>query len=421
MAYLLFFIYLLLLSWIVTKIRFIKKTGLTARVIVLLFLTKIIAGLTIGYFTKDITNDYWPLNADSLNEQHLLLTDPRTYFTNIFHSGYKNGYGGFLDALPSYWNDLRITLISKVLAWFNFLSGGNYYINSLFYNFFGFFGHIAFYRLFIQVYPSKKIAVIISCFLLPSMLYFSSGVQKDGIVFTALGVLCYTVYQSLYKNNFSAGRIIIIMLALAILFLIRSYVVLLILPGLFFWILTVKKQWPVLIIFTTGYSVVVILFFSLHYVTGGRFNPLEAVTKKQEAFFMLEKASTQLQLDTLKPEWMSFARNAPQAFNHSFLRPYVTEITSRSLVPVAFETFFYQALFLIFLFCHYKSPKSLNNQAFITAGVFFAVSILLFIGFIVPNLGSIVRYRSIYLIFLITPVLAGIDCETFIKSIKIKK
>ncbi len=420
MAYLLFFVYLLLLCWLVIKIPFVKKTGIAGSGIILLFLVKIAAGLAIGYFTKDVTNDYWPLNADSMNEHRLLLSNPQAYFTNIFHSGYEKGYGGFLDALPSYWNDLRITLISKALAWFNFLSNGNYYINSLLYNFFGFLGHVAFYRTFIQVYPRKRNVIIICSFLLPSMLYFSSGVQKDGIVFTAMGFLCYSTYQSLQKNSFTAKRIFVIVLALVLLFFIRSYVVLLIVPALLLWISAVKKQWPVSVTFISGYMVTGILFFCLHYVTGS-FNPMEAVTKKQEAFFMLDKATTQVPLDTLHPVFSSFAKNAPQAFNHSFIRPYITDVSSSSLLPVIVETFSYQLLLLGFLFFRDANGLQQKHKAFITAGLFFAFSIFLFIGYIVPNMGSIVRYRSIYLVFLITPLLAGIDCEKLISSVKIKK
>lgn len=419
MAYLLFFIYLFLLGLLVTKIPFVKKTGIPAKGILLLFLVKIAAGLAIGWFTKDITNDYWPLNADSMNEHRLLLSDPWAYFTNIFHSGYENGYGGFLDALPSYWNDLRITLISKALAWFNFLSQGNYYINSLLFNFFCFLGHVAFYRVFIQVYPAKKRAVLISSFLLPSMLYFSSGVQKDGIVFTAMGFLCYAVFQSLQKNKVTVKCGLMIVFTLAALFFVRSYVVLLMVPALFIWVFITKYKLPVLRSFVAAYCIMGIFFFGVHYITGG-FNPMEAVTKKQEAFFMLEKATTQIPLDTLRPVFTSFAKNAPQAFNHSFMRPHIIEMPSKSLLPVVIETFCYQLLFLLFLFFHKRNGIYPGN-IFIVAGVFFAISIFLFIGYIVPNLGSIVRYRSIYLIFLMTPVLAGIDCGKLISLIKIKK
>lgn len=403
----------------VTKITFVKKAGLSPVIILILFIIKIVAGLILGWYTHDIYNDYWTLHADSLNEYRLLLQNPTGYFDVLFNSNYPKGFGGFTDALPSYWNDLRITLVSKTLAVFNFLSNGNYYINSLFFNFICFLGHIAFYRVYSQVFASNKTIVLLCCFLLPSTLYFSSGIHKDGIVFTALGFLFYAVYQSLQKSRFNAKRTAVILLAAAVLFFVRSYVIILAAPALFLWVLTYRFKLPVLKTFFIGYAAVGVLFFSTKYITGG-FNPLLAVTKKQEAFFMLEKAATQIPLDTLQPNFTSFAKNAPQAFNNSFLRPYITELQKPGLLPVVVETLLYHIAFVIFLFKRKKNLLQLNRPL-IVAGVFFAISLLLFIGYIVPNLGSIVRYRSIYLIFIITPVLAGIDCGKIFSSVKIKK
>lgn len=354
-----------------------------------------------------------------MNEYRMLLQSPSGYLDVLFHSTYEKGYGGFLDALPSYWNDLRITLISKTFALFNFLSHGNYYINSLFFNFFCFLGHVAFYRVYSKVYTAQKKVVLICCFLLPSVLYFSSGIHKDGIVFTALGFLFYTVYQSLQKKAFNFKRIAIIFFSASILFFVRSYVLMLVLPAIFLWVLTARYKLPVLKTFFMGYAVAGILFFGIKHIAGG-FNPLEAVTKKQEAFFMLEKAVTQIPLDTIKPNFISFVKNTPQAFNHSFMRPYVTELLTPSLLPVLIETLIYHLAFVVFLICNLKKATN-KYKPEVLAGVFFAATILLFIGFIVPNLGSIVRYRSIYLLFLMTPVLAGIDCVKFINSVKNKK
>lgn len=419
MAYLLFFIYLLLLCWLLIKIPFVKKTGLKPSVILILFVIKILAGLALGWFTHDIVNDYWPLNADSINEYKLLLQNPSGYLDVLFHSTYEKGYGGFLDALPSYWNDLQITLIGKTLALFNFLTNGNYYINSLFFNFFCFLGHVAFYRVYSQVYITKNTAVLICCFLLPSTLYFSSGIHKDGIVFTALGFLFYAVHQSLQKQEFNFKRTAVILFAFTALFFVRSYVVLLVTPALLLWILVYRYKLPVIKTFFIGYAAAGILFFGLRFSTGG-FNPLEAVTKKQEAFFMLDKAATQVPLDTLQPNFASFAKNAPQAFNHSFLRPHITELHIHNLLPIIIETLIYHIAFIVFLFRRQKSYQT-KNLPLLLAGVFFGITLFLFIGYIVPNLGSIVRYRSIYLIFIITPVFAGIDCGKFINPLKIKK
>ena len=162
---------------------FIKRSGINSKVVIGLFLFKIIAGIAIGWLSLHFYgtgNDYWDINTEARKEYQLLITDPGRYFTNIFTSDYPGGYSGVFSSFDSFWNDLKGNIIIKLVSLFNIFSRGNYYINSLFFNFLVFFGHVALYRVFTKVYPGRSMLVIIGCFLLPSMIYFSSGIHKDG-------------------------------------------------------------------------------------------------------------------------------------------------------------------------------------------------------------------------------------------------
>ena len=411
----------MILCLLVTKIPFVKNSGLSPKYILLLFLAKIFAGLAIGWISYNIYstgNDYWNVNRDGWKEYQLLWSNPREYFTNIFKSQYAQGYGGMFDSFQSFWNDLRNNIIIKLLSVCDIFSRGNYYINSLFFNFLGFLGHVAFYRIFIQIYKKKQLAVIICCFLLPSMLYFTSGVQKDGIIFSTLGFLCYAVFKSLQENRFSNKRLLIIFLTFIILFLIRSYVLINLLPALCIWILVVRYKWPALKSFVIGYIILGLIFFNFNSIVP-TVDPLKTVTDKQAAFFTLPVASTQIKLDTLYPNFKSFVSNAPQAFNHLLLRPYPVELPAKSLLPINIELILYQILFIFFLFLKTGREESENN-AFTFFGIFFALTMFLFIGYIMPNLGSIIRYRSIYLPFLLTPVICGIQWRKMTTHFKLK-
>ena len=298
--YILFVVYLLILCWLITKVSFVKNSGLNTRVVTGLFLLKIAAGLAIGwisYNTYNTGNDYWDVNREGLKEYQLLLNNPKEYFTNIFHSQYTKGYGGLFDSFQSFWNDLRNNIIIKFLSICDIFSRGNYYINSLFFNFFCFLGHVAFYRVFIQIFNKQQRGVIVCCFLLPSMLYFTSGVQKDGIVFTTLGFLSYAIFQSLQESYFSKKRLFIIGLAFITLFLIRSYVLINLFPALILWILVEKFNWPQLPGFIAGYIILGILFFNIDSVVK-EVNPLKTVAQKQADFLQLPKAVTALVTDT---------------------------------------------------------------------------------------------------------------------------
>jgi hypothetical protein len=250
------------------------------------------------------------------------------------------------------------------------------------------------------------------------MLYFSSGVQKDGIVFTTLGLLCYAAFNSLRERKITFRRGAVMVIAFAILFLIRSYVLINLLPAFIIWILVARYQWPALRSFIIGYLLLGLLFFNFNSLVPS-VNPLSTVTQKQADFLGLPVASTQINLDTLRPNFSSFLHNAPQALNHLLLRPYLTELPSKSLLPINIETFIYQLLFIVFIFFRKKSDGG-SIDPFIFFGVFFAFTMFLFIGYIMPNLGSLIRYRSIYIPFLITPVICSINWKSIFQRLKLK-
>ncbi len=410
--YLLFTAYLVILCSLVLRVPFIKNCGISSGGLLSLFLVKIVAGITIGWVSIHIYgpgNDYWDLNDFARDEYQLLHTDPAKYFINIFTSDYQGGYAGMFSSGDSYWNDLKGNIVIKLVSIFNIFSRGDYYINSLFFNFIIFFGHVILYRLFIKMFPGKQVWVIIGCFLLPSTLYFSSGIHKDGVVFLMMAVVIYSVYQSLLKNSFSVKRIILICISLALLFLVRNFVLLALLPALFAWILSGKTKWNPVVIFTSVYLLSALLFFNINSIIT-RINPPGIIAQKQAAYKSLPVAATQIELTPLQPTFKSFAANAPQTLGHALFLPYPGMQPVSSLLPFSLELFFY--LFLLFLLIFFRRKDAVaDNKSFLFFVLFFTLTVFLFIGYIVPNIGSLVRYRSLFLPFIITPVLCYLDWE----------
>lgn len=416
MNYLLFAIYLIALCWLLLRVPFIKNTGIDRKVLLGLFLIKIVAGIAIGWISIHVYgpgNDYWDINDFAREEYRLLFTDPARYFSNLFTSDYQYGYAGVFSSGDSYWNDLRGNIVIKMVSVFNILSRGDYYINSLFFNFIIFFGHIILYRLFIKIYPERKWLVIIGCFLLPSTLYFASGIHKDGLVFLLLAVLIYSVYQSMLKNRLTIKRILLIAISVVMLFLVRNFVFLALFPALFAWILCVRTKWPAALTFVTVYLLTALLIFNISMVTN-KINPLEVIIAKQSEYMKLKGAATKIEITPLQPGFKSFAANAPQALNHSFLRPYLWELPVKSLLPLNIELFFYQLLLVLFIF-YRRKDTSTSNIPFLFFAICFTFTIFLFIGYIVPNLGSVVRYRSLYFPLIITPLLCGLNWRRVLK------
>jgi hypothetical protein len=402
--YLLFFVYLLLGCYLVTRIPFIRKAGIGNKTIIALFLAKVLAGLLIGWLSNKYnpgTSDYWWINADGWLEYQLLRTDPREFFSNIFRSSYDH-YDGFFNSIGSYWNDLKNNIIIKILAFCNIFTRGNYYVNSLFLNFFAFMGSVALYRVFSHIYIHKKRLLIAGCFLLPSTLYFTSGIHKDLVVYTMLAFLCYAVYFSV-EQHISLKRILIICLTMLGLLLIRNFVLIMIIPPILAFIICMKKGWKPWLVFSSTY-LLMILGISLVSWIYPSLAPLQIIVQKQQDFLNLPVAASQLPMPVLTADPASFVQHFFLAVNHGFLRPYPWEPAGPFLFPLSIELYFY--LFLMACAFFFRDRANEKSSPFIYLSICFALSLLLINGYIVPNMGSLVRYRSIYWPFLIVPLLA---------------
>ncbi|HEX6846560.1 MAG TPA: hypothetical protein VF144_06260 [Chitinophagaceae bacterium] len=411
MYYLLFAGYLCLFAWLITKLGFFKKSGLSNAQLVILFLLRVMAGIFYGwigiyYGQYAYMYDTWGYHYLSIDEYKLLFNSPSEYFFNIFHSDYENKYGGFFSSGYSWWNDLKSNMFIKFLSLVNVFSFGNYYVNVIFYSFITFTGPVAMYRVFSDVFPGKKVHVLIATFLIPSFAYWTSGIHKDGLVFLAISLIVYYVYFSLKENRFRLSRIFPLFMSFIIILSFRNFLLVILIPALFAWIVSTKTPKRNALIYGSTYLICGLLFFSLRYFFPALDFP-KAVVDKQKAFKTLQ-GNSGIDMPELKPTIGSFILNTPNALSSTTLRPHPGDVKHILSMAAASETAFLLLLFFLFLFWRTNGIKS---PSFTWFCIFFSFSLLLSIGFTVNFLGAIVRYRSIVLPFLMVPVISLINWE----------
>lgn len=409
MEYLLFTGYLILFAWLVTKVKFFTLSGLTKPQLVIFFLLKVIAGIFygwIGVYYGGLAQmiDTWGFHTNSIAEYKLLFSNPGEYFTNLFHNPYEGGVEKFLGTKDSYWNDAKGNFFIKFLSVFNIFSQGYYYINVIFYSFISLFGPIALYRVMKDVYPEKPIAVLVATFLIPSFLYWTSGIHKEGLMFTGIALIIFHVHFGLKENKIGFKGLFIILLSLSILLVLRNFLFVLIIPAIMAWVLAWKFPKKTLAIFSGIYIVCGILFFTLRYISPSLDFP-SAVVDRQNAFSQLQGGSA-VPIKKLEPSFISFIKSTPQAINLSTIRPYPSDVKHILSLAAAVEINFLLLLFIVFLFLKTNVVKFRIPIYFC---VFFSFSVMLSIGYTVNFLGAIVRYRSIVLPLLVIPMIASID------------
>ena len=412
MEHLLFAGYLILFAWLVTRFRFLKRSGLTPPQLIIVFLLKVIAGIFYGwigvyYGQLGQMQDTWMYHYESLNEYELLKTDAPEFFSSIFRNTYEDGYAKFFSTENSWWNDLKGTFFVKLLAIFNLASFGHYYVNVIFYSVITLFGTVALFKIMQDVFPKHRLTVLLATILLPSFIYWTSGLHKDGLIFLGLAMMAYAFYFGLKENKFSLRRALMFAAGFVMVLALRNFLVVTIVPAFAAWLLAQKLKYRPSLVFAAVYAVFVLLFFTARFIHP-RLNLPEAVAVKQSEFLKLKGGST-VPVTKLEGSFSGFLKNTPESFSLSVLRPYPSDVKHLLSLAAATETNILLLFFVVFLFLRRKNGHRLSP--FLLFCIFFSFSVLLMIGYSVNVLGAVVRYRSIVLPFLVVPMIAKIDWE----------
>jgi hypothetical protein len=264
-----------------------------------------------------------------------------------------------------------------------------------------------------HAFPTRAVAVFLATFLLPSFIYWTSGIHKDGFVFVGFALIVYNIYFGLRTRHFPFTRWLLILLGLILLLSLRNYLLVIILPAIAAWLLAEKLRAKPILVFSGLYLVFAVFFFSFKYLSP-KLNFPQAVANKQQSFLNL-KGGSPVPVTRLEPSLPGFLKNMPEAISLAVLRPYPSDVNHLLSLAASTEINILLLCFILFLLWRIKDQPL---TPFLLFCLFFSMSVLLTIGYTVNFLGSIVRYRSIVLPFLVIPMMALINWNRLTGLIK---
>lgn len=412
-----FIFYLLVILYAVTSIPFFKNSGLSKLQLILIFVCKILAGVAFAWFYKlpkyYAGADTWRFYRLSLDEKKWLLSDPIAFIKDLFIYGYDKS-GNLFAGENSYWNDLKSNVPVKIMACMNVITNDSYYTNIILFNFLFLFGLVALFKMFNSIYPEKKWLLVVGIFVLPSTLFWCSGIHKDGLILSALGLLTYNFYKLLRRDGALLKRILVVVLCIIFIFPLRNYVALAVVPALFSWWLANRYKTKTTLIFCIVYSVGIGLFFVAPAIHPALDFPA-FIANKQAEFVALDGGS-EIHFQPLQPNFKSFINFFPSAADMALFRPHITEVKSLTFMPAIAEIFLMVLLFVLFLFYRNKSDEGDRSINFFC--IFFGLTLLIIAGYTITFTGAIVRYRSLVLPFLITPLICNIDWKRMLNNVR---
>ena len=394
----LFIFHLLLFTWLVTRTPFFRRSGLSPSVLAGTFLFHVAVACLYGYvhtFPADYrhTIDTWRFHYEGLRELNNLKSDPLSFFGELFRDPYHSGFSRLFSTTGSYWNDLKNNVMVKMMTVFDLFSLGNYYTNLIFYNYLVLFGSVALYRVFRDFFPGRTRILFIAIFATPSILFWGSGLHKEGLLFTAIALTLFHG-RRVTLSRLRIGPVLATTLSMAMVFILRNNVIFALLPATLAWWWTEKrggKAWPIFLL--VNLSSIIIFFGTPKLIP--RIDPPMTMHLRQRSFIALG-GRTALPMDELEPNLKGFLNNLPSAANFTFLHPLPGE-GGLFYIPFSFEMI---ACYLLFLISIVYPDRSSRASPLVLFSFNFAILLFLLIGYCVPNVGAIIRYRSLGMPFL---------------------
>ncbi len=347
-------------------------------------------------------SDTWRFFELSKTETGMLLKDPAGFITGLFQHGYNNS-GNVFSGEGTYWNDLKSNVIIKLMAICNVFTFKNYYANIILFNFLFFFGPVAFYRVMSEIFAEKKILMVATIFLLPSFLFWCSGLHKDGLIFTGLALLIYHFNNQLKQKKIILKSVGIILACFLLIFALRNVVCVLLLPAMVTWFLCNKYPSRILPVIAGVYVTCILIFFLSMYIHPALNFPQFAIEKQNE--FKKLQGGSGINVRELHPTFISFAKFFPTAMDIALLRPHISEMRNTSYLPAVLELFLLWSLIGLFLFSKKYIPVNQPHKAIVIFCFCFAFTYLLLSGYTVTFSGAIVRYKSLVLPLIFCPLI----------------
>lgn len=412
---------LLGLFWSISKLDFFKNGPFSTRSLQLAFFLRIALGFGLFliysyHYPSRQDADTFKYFDDSQYMYDAFWTNPGDYFkmlfgihcnTEYFNTEYFNNMSNWVRSYDNgLFNDNRLMI--RVNAFLRIFSFGNYHVHSIILAFLAFMGSFSLSKLFFEVSRSKVLTYI-AVFLVPSLVFWSSGILKEAVLLAALGFFAYHFYQ-LFDSNRTWKNYVMLFLMSCVLIVLKLYVFMAFFPAIIIWLVVSKWRRSLWV-----YLLMYILFIAIATLIGEinpRYDFVNLIVDKQKQFIRLADfypVNSRFDLEVLTYEFWSLLLSSPEAIFNVFTKPWPNELNSILYIP----SFIENAVILLLLFTTFVYRKALNVKEwdFVIFCLSFCIILYTVIGLTTPITGAIVRYKIPAIPFLMMAVFMLMDFD----------
>lgn len=417
--------YILFFCFIIYHLHFFEISSLSKSIVIGIFLLKVIAASSFGiihfHFYGAIDTFMYFYDSKGIYQT---LFDNQLHFLQLLFGPSDLGLNApipshllpYLDKYGiTYWGHYYTSeyMVIRFLTIFNLFTSGYYYADAVFMAFISLIGLLYIYRILASVYSEKTFFIQIALFGIPSVVFFTSGIHKEALSVFFLGILLWN-FHKISDRNITIKRLFLILASGLLLYIVREFIFIFLLPNLIAYYLCMKRRKNVFVKFLFTHLLYWLLVLNLFRINE-QLDIIHKIVVKQEDFSSL-KGNSNIKINKLDENIFSLVKNFHSALRNTLVYPLYWNAKNLFQKLASFES---GILFLILAVCLlFMKIRKPNIHPILPFCIVFSFSLLILFGLIVPNLGAIARYKSVPLPFLVASFFIVFDEKRFLKKVK---
>jgi hypothetical protein len=308
---------------------------------------------------------------------------------------------------PLYWRDINSYAVSRFNVPFYLLGLGSYLGNTIVMNLFLYLGTWHFFKLLLELYPRQEKALAWALLFVPSVVFWTSGILKDGWTLTAILFMFVTIYRLFIKRQKFWKNLFILLFWSYIAFSIRPYIFYVSIGSGLIWLTftaikaiqssflrTIALPFLVFLAWISG----AIIIAQTGELAGSRYSSLDAMLETawiiQDDLKKDYYGGNSFDIGTFEPTLSGVLGKAPKAIVAGLFRPFVWEGQGALMLLSGLENLILLLLvaWVLLKTGPFRFFSRLYHDPLILSLFVFALTFAFFVGLTTANFGALVRY-----------------------------
>lgn len=368
------------------------------------------------YYKGGDTTNYF-IGAKAMN--NMFWKSPNDYFFMLFHTNDGFGWSTFdIDTgyPPAYmFRDTRTYLVMKIVSVISFAGMGGFLSTTILLAAVSYRGVWGLYEIIVQRYMHIQKELSFAFLMIPSVVFWGSGIMKDTFTYTATCYSFCTVYNIFILKKRFLRNLIYLVGSVYIILSIKSYILFALLPGLIVFtnferIKSVGSIFTKIIVIPSvfiGFMVLLQVLLVDFSDLFGRYSAdriLEEAVIQQQDLQRDVYGANSFDIGEFEPTLGGALSKFPLAVNAAVFRPYIWETGSPTMFISGVENLIISIISIYFLLI--LGPLKILKLIFKDPYLIFCLLFTLILGFGVglstSNFGALVRYKIPFMSFFIS-------------------